>query len=135
MWVFLLCVFSVLLNIAADFSKVTVFGGPFKKRVLRRWGVLQVSVGNCQRRHDCLYLHGPHPRETMVLNHGLHPLTTMVLKISASAPGDIKNIEVVAEGDFRTMVLRGCRPWSWAIMGLVAQCRATPRKCSCYTPL
>ena len=36
-----------------------------------------------QRRHDRLYLHGPHPRKTMVWNHGLDPLRTMVLTIPA----------------------------------------------------
>ena len=40
-----------------------------------------------RRRHDRLYLHGPHPRKTMVWNHGLHPLRTMVLKTPALAPG------------------------------------------------
>ena len=63
-----------------------------------------------QRRHDRLYLHGPHPRKTMVWNHGLHPLRTMVLKSPPWHQAIEKNIEVVGEGDFRTMVLRGCRP-------------------------
>ena len=55
-----------------------------------------------RRRHARLYLHGPHPLKTMVLNDGLHPLRTMVLKIPALAPGYRKvSIEVVAEGDFQ----------------------------------
>ena len=45
------------------------------------------ETGLVRRRHDRLYLHGPHPRKTMVLNHGLHPLRTMVLKIPALALG------------------------------------------------
>ena len=52
-------------------------------------GAFSSSVGGQvfrnQRRHNHLYLRGPHPHKTMVWNHGLHPLRTMVLK-SPSAP-------------------------------------------------
>ena len=63
-----------------------------------------------RRRHDRLYLHGSHPRKTMVLNHGLPPLRTMVLKIPALAPG------------YRKEHSSGCRggqpqPWFWGGRG------------------
>ena len=57
-----------------------------------------------QRRADHLYLHGLQPRKTMVRNHGLHTLRTMVLTIPPWHQALEKKTEVVAEGDFRTMV-------------------------------
>ena len=73
-----------------------------------------------RRRHDRLYLHGPHPRKTTVLNHGLHPLRTMVLKIPALAPGYRKEHRSGCRGGFhemthgservQTMVSRGWGP-------------------------
>ena len=53
-----------------------------------------------QRRHDRLYLHGPHPRKTMVLNHGLQPLRTMV-KIPTLAPGYGKEYRSGCRGGFQ----------------------------------
>ena len=54
-----------------------------------------------RRGHDRLYLHGPHPLKTMVLNHGLHPLRTMVLKIPALAPGYRKAHRSGCRGGFQ----------------------------------
>ena len=93
-------------------------GASVREKNITILGILENFAGDfpggffwTRRRHDRLYLHGPHPRKTMVLKHGRHPLRTMVLQISALTPGYRKNIEVVAEGHFRTLVLRGCRPW------------------------
>ena len=48
-----------------------------------------------------MYLHGPHPCKTMVLNHGLHPLRTMLLKILALAPGYRKEHRSGRRGGFQ----------------------------------
>ena len=92
-------------------------------------------------------MHGPHPRQTMVVNPlrstilkipGLHGLSNsgqhsghkdgpfcmgdmmpwlhdagkgLVLSSLNMVTVSLRFIEVVAEGDFRTMFLRGCRPW------------------------
>ena len=68
-----------------------------------------------QRRHDRLYLHGPHPRKTMVLNRGLHPLRTMVLKIPTLAPGYRKECRGGCRGGFQDHGSEGAdhgsRPW------------------------
>ena len=66
-------------------------------RVRGRWNTPNLS----QRRHDRLYLHGPHPRKTMAWNHGLHPLKTMVLKIPALAPGYRKEHRSGRNGGFQ----------------------------------
>ena len=63
------------------------------------WRILLGTL--LRRRHDRLYLHGPHPRKTMVLNHGLHPLRTMVLKIPALAPGYGKEHRSGCRGGFQ----------------------------------
>ena len=54
-----------------------------------------------QRRHDRLYLHGPHPHETMVWNHGLHPLRTMVLKSPSATTSMFFSIARCQRGDFQ----------------------------------
>ena len=54
-----------------------------------------------QRRHNRLYLHGPHPRKTMVWNHGLHPLRTMVLKTSSATTSMFFSIARCQGGDFQ----------------------------------
>ena len=58
-------------------------------------------VDFCQGRHDRLYLHGPHPRKTMVWNHGLHPLRTMVLKSPSAATSTFFSIARCQGGDFQ----------------------------------
>ena len=54
-----------------------------------------------QRRHDRLYLHGPHPRKTMVWNHGLHPLRTMVLKSPSATTSMFFSMARCQGGDFQ----------------------------------
>ena len=54
-----------------------------------------------QRRHDRLYLHGPHPLKTMVWNHRLHPLTTMVLKSPPWHQAGEKNTRSGCRGGFQ----------------------------------
>ena len=63
--------------------------------------LLECQSASYRRRHDRLYLHGPHPRKTMVLNHGLHPLRTMVPKIPALAPGYRKEHRSGCRGGFQ----------------------------------
>ena len=53
------------------------------------------------RRHDRVYLHGPHPRKTMVWNHGLHRLRTMVLKSPSATTSMFFSIDRCQGRDFQ----------------------------------
>ena len=63
--------------------------------------IIRRAVFFGQRRHDRLYLHGPHPRKTMVWNHGLHPLRTMVLKSLSATTSMFVSIARCQGGDFQ----------------------------------
>ena len=72
--------------------------------MLDKAGSLQkyIATTRFQRRHDDrLYLHGPHPRKTMVLNYGLHPLRPMVLKSPSATTSMFFSIARCRGGDFQ----------------------------------
>ena len=66
----------------------------------------------CQRSHDRLYLHGPHPRKTVVWNHGLDPLRTMALKSPFATTSVFFSIARCQGGDFQDHGSEdGSGPW------------------------